>query len=309
MRFFIWIIKNKEWVFSGLGIFVISSILALSLKNSPSTEEAVPLQSEVKEKTSSNSGSDTASANNHSTIVQVDGPTGNIHIGQSPTVQEPSASVTENINFKKSDFQRIRIIEGQDNGWEDLSNELDKHQRCTAFSSEELFNILDGTLENQFSCDYGHLYLDREFTEKADYLVRGFGAENPSFEIIFVNNYSIDLTITQIGVEILDTKWVPWTGGNPMPETVPVVAKYSIDIPDDLCAVHPNANDERVECALPRLIGIELEDPLFLTPTSVFRYNLQITDSGNNAKNTTLVRFYLHTNAGKAFSGLVFIRQ
>lgn len=35
-----WIIDNKEWLFSGAGIFIITTIIALAIKKKPSSKQS-----------------------------------------------------------------------------------------------------------------------------------------------------------------------------------------------------------------------------------------------------------------------------
>ena len=293
-----WVSKNKEWVFSGAGVVLIGSLLTFGWRS---------ISDPVEETGYSNR------AERNSNIFQIENQNGgDININQPQSSQVEEATVNEllplpDIKFKEEDFGRIKVIEpdaGQ--GWEDFTEGKTQFvdPRCSDFSDETSFDTLS---------DYDYsTYVLCNFKQRADYMALGSGQENPIFDITFTNKYSTDLTITQLGVEIIDTQFSLWSEGDPFPQKVLVAEKFSVTLPDDLCRVRPDFG-EKGECQLPREIDAELDDPLFLTPGTAFRYNFEIkgvgSSSHHNSGNATLVRFYLQTNRGKAFSGVVFIRN
>lgn len=288
-----WVSNNKEWVFSGLGVFLISSLLTFGWKSIFDPQEKSLKQLNT--------------ADNNSNIVQIENSNGDINISQPQIYQARETLADESfysndIEFKKDDFQRVKVIETED-GWEDFTNRSAlKSSGCENFDS----NV---NVDNLSRYEYT-IYIPCKFKQQADYVAIGYGQENPVFDIVFVNNYPIDLTVTKLGVEVIDTRYVSWDGGDAQPQKVPITEKISISFPHDLCRVQPGPR-ERGECQLPRSIDTELEDPYFLTPNSVFRYNFEIKAAGSlhDSRTATLARFYLQTNKGKAFSGLVFIRN
>ncbi|MBC1196131.1 hypothetical protein H0901_12875 [Microcystis aeruginosa BLCCF158] len=277
-----WTLRNKEWLFSGIGVVLISTLLAFGM--SGRKEEPSP----------GNQANKNAHAVGGSAIVQIDKSSGNI------TINEPRSSIeSSSVKFSVSDFQRIRVL-GVEGGWEDLSMRIQDIKKCYKPDGRADLDAPDCLIAR---------FLMGEFVAKSDFLAFGLAQINPVFDIVFVNNSSSDLTIDRIGVEVLDTRRKIWSAGTPEPLKVPVTDQYSIRIPGSICRTRPELESREDKCTLPYLISIDLKDPYFLTPNSVFRYGINIIEEDSTLGNATLVRFFLHTNKGKAYSGIVYIVQ
>ncbi len=214
----------------------------------------------------------------------------------SPDESTQNKLLRNDINFIEDDFQTIKVVETEELGWEDESKNLNKYVDC--------FNNYD---PERSECLFPYRFMT-DHLEQAKYIAFGLAQDNPVFDITFVNSYSTDLTITKVGTEIIDSKTRIWYAGTPEPEIVNVAQKYTLDVPDNICPPKP-WEEEEPKCDFPKLIEKNLDDPLFLTPGSVFRYNLELKGIGEYTPNSTLVRFYLYTNAGIAYSSLVYIQQ
>ena len=280
-----WISCNKEWVFNGIGVIAIGSLLAYC--NGVQKGDL----------SGASQSNKSAQADGASTIIQIEKTSGPININrdQSPGQVPP-------VVFKVSDFQRIRVIEGEPGSWEDLTMKIPDIKNCFKPDGQLEFELID--------CQGHARFLIPEFVPKTDFLVFGLGQTNPVFDIVFVNNTSVDLTIDQIGVEVLDTRRKIWFAGRPSPIKVPVTDQYPITIPRSICKRRPELESrETVECKLPLSIPIDLKDPYFLQPNSVFRYGINIIEDNSNLGNATLYRFFLNTNKGRVNSGIVYIVQ
>lgn len=205
------------------------------------------------------------------------------------------------VNFIENDFQSIKVIETGEFGWEDMSGNLNKYIDCINHSEETDDYDKPG-------CSLVYRSMVNDYLRQGKYMAFGLAQENPIFDIIFVNNYAIDLTITKIGVEIVETRKRIWFFGMPEPQTINVAEKYSLTVPDNICPSEAWETEEP-KCNVPKLIEKTLDNALFLTPGTAFRYNFELKKIGEYTPNATLLRFYLYTNSGPAYSSLVYVQQ
>ena len=82
-----WLSKNKEWVFSGIGIFIITTLASFVLKTQQNNSQ------EAKQNTIAKDNSTVITAEGQSTVVQVPGSSGNIHVYNNSEASNSSKSL------------------------------------------------------------------------------------------------------------------------------------------------------------------------------------------------------------------------